>query len=157
MPEGGKGTFLDSPGAVQQNPGITEPFRLDKTSKIIESNHKHDPALSPLPLKVCWSRRVLSLTTGPGAPEVGQIGRVKPSAPCPRTPSGLGSISGDIPTHSAPPERSKVDESDPENSFPQLLLLAIIILWGNQISSPSFNLTRAKLHVVPSTLGAGGC
>lgn len=48
-----------------------------------------------------------------------------------------------------------MDESDPESSFPQLLLLAIIILWSNEISSPSFNLAIAKLCVVPPTLGAG--
>lgn len=75
------------------------------------------------------------------------------TAPCPRTPSRFGSISGDIPTHSALPERSKVDESVLESSFFRLLLLALISLRGNEISSPSFNLAQAKFHVVLFILG----
>lgn len=75
------------------------------------------------------------------------------TAPCPRTLAHFGSFPRDIPTHSSLPERSKVDESVLESSFHQLLLLAPINLWDNEISSSSFNLAQAKFHVVPSTLG----
>lgn len=59
----------------------------------------------------------MSLTSDPIALETRQTAGVKPLLHVQGHPSHFGSISGDIPTHSALPERSKVDESVLESSF----------------------------------------